>query len=93
MRGNVPINLRDACTAGRELLVAREGRVPKWVKSAVLTGGRSLPVYPDKRTFSEAVGMSQRCHEATLRQSPAQDSSKKSRPERRLLKFNAVVAN
>jgi hypothetical protein len=34
MRGNVPINLRDACTAGRELLGAREGRVPKWVATA-----------------------------------------------------------
>jgi hypothetical protein len=31
MRGNVPINLRDACTEGRELLVAREGRLPLWV--------------------------------------------------------------
>src|SRR6266436_6180672 len=33
---------------------------PSWVKSAVLTVGRSLPVYPDKQTFSESVGMSQR---------------------------------
>jgi hypothetical protein len=35
------------------------------VKSAVLTGGRSLPVYPDQQTFSEFVGMSQRCHKLT----------------------------
>jgi hypothetical protein len=31
------------------------------VKSDVLTVGRSLPVYPDKQTFSGSVGMSQRC--------------------------------
>src|SRR5260370_36739765 len=28
---------------------------------AILTVRRSLPVYPDKQTFSEPVGMSQRC--------------------------------
>ena len=33
---------------------------PMWVDSAVLTFGRSLPVYPDERTFSESVGMSQK---------------------------------
>src|SRR6267142_1755697 len=27
-----------------------------------LTVRRSLPVYPDERTFSDANGMSQRCH-------------------------------
>jgi hypothetical protein len=32
-----------------------------WVKSVVLTLGRPLPVYPDKQTFSQAVGMSQTC--------------------------------
>jgi hypothetical protein len=31
-------------------------------KSDVLTVSRLLPVYPDQRTFSEPVGMSQRCH-------------------------------
>ena len=36
-----------------------------WVKSAVLTVDRSLPVYPDQRTFQERSGMSQRCHQAT----------------------------
>jgi hypothetical protein len=36
-----------------------------WVDSAVLTFGRSLPVYPDERTFSESVGMSQKCQEGT----------------------------
>jgi hypothetical protein len=33
----------------------------KMVISAILTVGRSLPVYPDKQTFPESVGMSQRC--------------------------------
>src|ERR1700726_4026143 len=31
-------------------------------KAAVLTAGQPLPVYPDQRTFSKSVGMSQRCH-------------------------------
>jgi hypothetical protein len=35
--------------------------VPLWVKSAVWTVGRLLPVFPKKRTFSESFGMSQRC--------------------------------
>jgi hypothetical protein len=30
---------------------------------AVLTTGRSLPVYPDNRTFSGFGGMSQRCRQ------------------------------
>src|SRR5260370_41976893 len=34
---------------------------------AVLTVGRSLPVYPDERTFSGEVGMSQRCQQETSR--------------------------
>jgi hypothetical protein len=25
--------------------------LPLWVKSAVLTGGQSLPVFPDQQTF------------------------------------------
>ena len=37
------------------------------VKSAVLTLGQSLPIYPDKQTFSESDGMSQMCQKATLR--------------------------
>src|SRR5438128_1062319 len=36
-------------------------RVLVWVKSAILTASRSIPVYPDKQTFSEPVGMSQKC--------------------------------
>jgi predicted ester cyclase len=31
-----------------------------------LTVGRPLPVYPDEQTFSEPVGMSQRCHFRTF---------------------------
>ena len=33
-----------------------------WVNRVVLTARRSLPVYPDERTYSEPVRMSQRCH-------------------------------
>jgi hypothetical protein len=40
-------------------------RCLNWVKSDVLTVSRLLPVYPDQRTFSEPVGMSQRCHKRT----------------------------
>jgi hypothetical protein len=32
-----------------------------WVNRVVLTAHPSLPVYPDERTSSEPVGMSQRC--------------------------------
>jgi hypothetical protein len=39
---------------------------PLRVNRAILTVGQSLPVYPDQRTFSEYVGMSQRCHELTM---------------------------
>src|SRR5258706_14086154 len=37
------------------------------VPGAVLTVGRSLPVYPDKQTFAEPVGTSQRCQKQTSR--------------------------
>ena len=33
----------------------------QWVKSVVLTLRRSLPIYPDKQTFTVSVGMSQKC--------------------------------
>jgi hypothetical protein len=33
----------------------------------VLTVRRSLPVYPDKQTFSACVGMSQTCQKQTLK--------------------------
>ena len=45
------------------------------VKSAVLTVDRSLPVYPDQRTFPRVVGMSQRCQcTKSLRSSPLRGS-------------------
>jgi hypothetical protein len=37
-----------------------------WVNRVNLTERRPLPVLPDERTFSETVGMSQRCQEPTL---------------------------
>ncbi len=33
------------------------------VKGAVLTVDQSLPIYPDKQTFSESDGMSQMCQQ------------------------------
>ena len=36
-----------------------------WVNRVFPTVRRSLPVYPDKQTFSEPVGMSQTCQEET----------------------------
>ena len=33
------------------------------VKSVILTVRRSLPVFPNKLTFSKSFGMSQGCHE------------------------------
>jgi hypothetical protein len=36
-----------------------------WVNRVILTMRRSLPVYPDKQTFLEPVGMSQKCHNRT----------------------------
>jgi len=41
--------------------VHRKGRLPVWVLRVTLTVRRSLPVFPDKQTFSESVGTSQRC--------------------------------
>jgi len=40
-------------------------------KSAVLTVGRSLPVFPDQRTFSGEVGMSQTCTTAEVKEQPS----------------------
>jgi hypothetical protein len=50
------------------LRLCKSGRFiesPRWVNRVVLTVGGSLPVFPDKRTFSEFVGMSQRCQHRT----------------------------
>lgn len=33
-----------------------------WVNRVVLTARPSLPVYPEQRTLSDRLGMSQRCH-------------------------------
>jgi hypothetical protein len=40
-------------------------RTPLWVKRVVLTLDRSLPIYPDKQTFSASVGMSPKCQHET----------------------------
>jgi hypothetical protein len=44
-----------------------QARCLSWAKSAVLTIGRSLPVYPDKQTYSESAGMSQTCQQQTCK--------------------------
>ena len=36
-------------------------RCPKRVSRVVLTARGSFPVYPDEQTFSQSIGMSQRC--------------------------------
>jgi len=41
--------------------------LPVRVKRVGLTVRRSLPVFPDKQTFSKSAGMSQRCQQATSR--------------------------
>jgi hypothetical protein len=47
--------------------MTREGlaKRPFGVKRVILTVRRSLPVYPDKQTFSDSVGMSQTCQNRT----------------------------
>jgi hypothetical protein len=46
-------------------------RGPFRVNRVVLTVGRSLPVFLDKQTFSESVGMSQRCQNRTSGDTPS----------------------
>jgi hypothetical protein len=43
------------------------------VKRVVLTTRRSLPIYPDKQTFSGSVGMSQRCQLRSSARCPISD--------------------
>jgi hypothetical protein len=54
------------------LRLCKSGRFienPRWVKTrVVLTLDRSLPVYPDKQTFSASVGMSQKSQKQAFRQ-------------------------
>ena len=49
-------------TVGREQFRNAEPRFyTAWVKRVILTGGRQLPVFPNKQTFSVFAGMSQTC--------------------------------
>jgi hypothetical protein len=52
---------------------------PKSAKRAISSVGRLLPVYPDKQTFSESVGMSQRCQKPTWRWACSITSSARAR--------------
>ena len=45
--------------------IMRVPESPVWVKSVVLTGGQSLPVFSYERTSSDRPGMSELCHEET----------------------------
>src|SRR5229473_2503190 len=53
-------------TPARQNLLQRTAGPYIWVNRVVLTVRCSLPVYPDERTSSEPVGMSQRCQQRTL---------------------------
>src|SRR5216684_2072621 len=58
-------------TPARQNLLQRTAGPYIWVNRVVLTVRCSLPVYPDERTSSEPVGMSQRCQcTKSLRSSP-----------------------
>ena len=46
--------------------VRQKVRLPVRVKRVILTVRKSLPVFPDKRTISGPIGMSQMCQEATF---------------------------
>jgi|SRR6266850_678825 len=54
---------RNTLTAGNvgALMKSTERAYPLRVIRVVLTERRAPPVYPDKQTSSESVGMSQRC--------------------------------
>jgi hypothetical protein len=48
---------------------AAMGRCPFGVKRVGFAMSESLPLFPDKQTFSGSVGMSQRCQMLTFRNS------------------------
>jgi hypothetical protein len=69
------VNLRLASLARRDRtsllggfwVAQMDAPLPKWVKSAALTTGRSLPVCPYQQTFLVFAGLSQRCQFLTGR--------------------------
>jgi hypothetical protein len=67
------------------------------VKRVTLTVRRSLPVFPNKRTFSELVGMSQTCQQATYRHEKCLcgcgASSHRARPRGRSMNAARCVLN
>ena len=65
------ITVAESPQTGGWRRLLRQAKRPVWVKSAVLTIGRLLPVSLAKRTFSETVSMSQTCQEQTLDSSSA----------------------
>src|SRR6266566_6615928 len=50
-------------------------------QTAVLAVRRSLPVFPDERTISEPLGMSQRCQQRTFVSSCISDPAAHARPD------------
>jgi hypothetical protein len=63
------------------LTVGVAGRCLKWVNLVVLAEHGSLPVFPDERTFSDTVGMSQMCQQRTS--SDAQEAATRASFSRR----------
>jgi hypothetical protein len=61
---------------------------PSWVNRATLTVRRSLPVFPDLRTFSGSVGMSHRCQRQISR---PRGNPAVSRAQLRLQRISSVV--
>jgi hypothetical protein len=53
--------MQDRKPTARRKPLATRGRTIHWVNHAILRVRRSLPIYPDERTFSVSVDMSQKC--------------------------------
>jgi hypothetical protein len=60
---SILLTLSNSCSAVEraEKVAQRMAIVRFGFNRVTLTKRRSLPLYPDKQTFSESVGMSQRC--------------------------------
>jgi hypothetical protein len=63
-----PVRHRQTKEAATDMFDLQPPRhIPTLPILVVLTVRRSLPVYPDKQTFSACVGMSQTCQKKTFR--------------------------
>ncbi len=67
-RQKPPVQLVSTSTKSRWKFytqVERRSFHTAWVNRVILTMRRSLPVFPDERTYSVSAGMSQRCQTRT----------------------------